>query len=388
MSIIFENPGLINLDTINTFGVSVKETDNPIGMFGTGLKYALAVLIRTNHQVTIIRGEDKYEITAKTHDIRDKEFSILYMNDEKLPFTTHLGHKWEVWMAYRELYSNALDEGGKVYKSGFNMLWDRNATYIIVAGTEIETVYNERHKYFLSGIPIDSSYLCEVYDKPSHCIFYRGIRALELPKPSLFTYNIVNEIALTEDRTINSEWTTRTYIAKHWQQSEHKKLKNVLLGDSLYYEREFQFYDYNNTSQQFLDICEEYNTDFKQLNPSAYSLYKKKRPNRQIANKRLNSIDEKVLMDAIDTLRSFGIVIRHPIIVVEDLGNNILGAATEEQILISYECFLKGDKTLIGTIYEEHIHLTYGYADCSREMQNHLLDRLIAAWSHLAQKES
>ena len=36
--IVFENPGEIDVAAISTFGVSVKETDNPIGFFGTGLK--------------------------------------------------------------------------------------------------------------------------------------------------------------------------------------------------------------------------------------------------------------------------------------------------------------------------------------------------------------
>ena len=45
--IVFENPGEIDIRSISTFGVSVKEGDNPIGFFGTGLKYAIVVLLRT-----------------------------------------------------------------------------------------------------------------------------------------------------------------------------------------------------------------------------------------------------------------------------------------------------------------------------------------------------
>ena len=43
--IIFQNKGLIDVHAISIMGVSVKE-DNSIGFFGTGLKYAIAVLLR------------------------------------------------------------------------------------------------------------------------------------------------------------------------------------------------------------------------------------------------------------------------------------------------------------------------------------------------------
>lgn len=38
----FHNPGELDPRLITTFGVSIKESTNPIGYFGTGLKYALA----------------------------------------------------------------------------------------------------------------------------------------------------------------------------------------------------------------------------------------------------------------------------------------------------------------------------------------------------------
>jgi hypothetical protein len=47
--VVFENPGEIDAAAIRTFGVSVKEGENPIGFFGTGLKYAIAILLRTGH---------------------------------------------------------------------------------------------------------------------------------------------------------------------------------------------------------------------------------------------------------------------------------------------------------------------------------------------------
>lgn len=44
--IIFRNAGTIDPKSITTFGVSSKENPGAIGFFGTGLKYALAILLR------------------------------------------------------------------------------------------------------------------------------------------------------------------------------------------------------------------------------------------------------------------------------------------------------------------------------------------------------
>lgn len=386
--IIFENPGLIDLRTISTFGISVKESKSPIGMFGTGLKYALAVLLRTGHKVTIVRGNDTYVVTVREQDVRGKEFSMLYLNDQPLPFTTHLGHTWKVWMAYRELYSNALDEGGHVYKDqGIVVEPLSDKTYICVHGADIEAVHYERHKYFLSGTPIYSGINAEVYEGRSDCVYYRGIRAMELEHPSLFTYNLISEHELTEDRTIKSEWYVKTEIAQQWQASEHAAVREVLLAPDGTYERELTFYAHFITSEAFLQYCERHASDLARLNPSAAMVFEKKRPATTFVSKTLNDADTAMLEGALRSLRAAGVELKHPVVVVEHLGNGVLGAVRNDTILISYECFMRGDRTLIGTIYEEHVHLVYGHDDCSRAMQNHLLDRLVAAWSTIFMNE-
>ena len=55
MTVYFANAGLIDLDVIRIMGVSVKTKDNPIGYFGTGLKFALSTLLRSGHKVTLLR---------------------------------------------------------------------------------------------------------------------------------------------------------------------------------------------------------------------------------------------------------------------------------------------------------------------------------------------
>src|SRR5690554_6101264 len=119
MTLAFHNPGVLDSRLITLFGASVKpNSTNPIGFFGTGLKYAIAVTLRLGGKIELHAGGETITISQQTTAIRDKQFSTIFMRDSKgstmLGFTTELGKTWEPWMAYRELLCNALDEGGGV----------------------------------------------------------------------------------------------------------------------------------------------------------------------------------------------------------------------------------------------------------------------------------
>ena len=92
MTIYFGNQGAMDLDVIRVMGVSVKVKDNPIGFFGTGLKFAICTLLRSGHKVKlIINGVEVYEFSVEDVTIRGETFQRIKMNDELLPFTTELG---------------------------------------------------------------------------------------------------------------------------------------------------------------------------------------------------------------------------------------------------------------------------------------------------------
>ncbi len=55
--VIFRNKGVIDPSSITTFGVSSKENPGAIGFFGTGLKYAIAILLREGCDITIHAGK-------------------------------------------------------------------------------------------------------------------------------------------------------------------------------------------------------------------------------------------------------------------------------------------------------------------------------------------
>jgi len=160
--IVFRNEGVLELDCVRTMGINVKENDSAIGHFGTGLKYAIAVLLRTGHEITMILDGTEFKFLTKTKEVRSKDFEFIVMRmidpsdstfeDEQLAFTTDYGKDWEVWMAFRELACNARDEGGHFFKT--DLLENakpilQGNTIIMVDGNGIEEAFGNRDEIFL-----------------------------------------------------------------------------------------------------------------------------------------------------------------------------------------------------------------------------------------------
>src|SRR3990172_10357377 len=112
MTVSFKNSGKIDPRCITIIGVSVKETENPIGYFGTGLKYAIAIILREGGQITIWRGLERFDFNTVNIEIRGESMKLIHMNGRELGFTTALGKHWKVWQAMREIYCNTVDENG------------------------------------------------------------------------------------------------------------------------------------------------------------------------------------------------------------------------------------------------------------------------------------
>lgn len=215
--VIFSNPGVAELAALTTLGVSVKEGENAIGMFGTGFKFAVAVLLRNGCTVRLFRGKEEHVFSLRDTVIRGKTFQMVYLDNQSLNITTELGKSWEVWMAYRELHSNALDEGGDTTMSTFVGGID-NETQIIVGGEKITEAFNKRHVIFLSSRPIVTTSSLAVHEYIAPVLYYRGVRVAilltESIKKSAFTYNIISLLPLADDRTYRDLWTIQRRIAR------------------------------------------------------------------------------------------------------------------------------------------------------------------------------
>lgn len=399
MSIVFQNPGLVDLDAITTFGVNVKDSDSPIGYFGTGFKYAIAVILRNGGRIDLYRGTRHFNFEAGSKTIRGKDFDVIWLFEHgepgedtqcrQLGFTTELGKNWEPWMAFRELYCNALDEGGRTTKleGPPEVFIGDDYTTIIVNWDKFDEVYANRQQYFLEKRePLARGQEIEVvaHGPTRHC-FYRGIRAHQCSPEYLynFVYNILKSTQLTEDRTLAyaPESIIRDFYLRDCENEE--LLTEALKAPKSTHEHRLNFdVPWIPASQTFLDVTERLHSRRELTNDSAIVRLRKERAGAaEPPALDLDDIDAIRLRKAIAFCRGLGYQVdAYPIIVTESLGRGILGEADmkSQKIFLAKEVFTMGTKQVAQTLLEEFIHLRYGLHDESRGMQEHLFGAVIS----------
>lgn len=268
--IVFDTPGLLDIRAITTMGLNAKpNTNSPIGYFGTGLKFAIATLLREGCEIWIQIGRHQYQFEVNAQDFREKEFGFITMKrrvgrmvigpGRQLGFTTELGKNWKMWMAFRELYSNTLDENGEVYPSIELTKCEADKTRILIKGEKIVEEYDNRFNNFCSEglLTRNKNTGVECYNRPSQHVFYRGMRVLDLQRPALFTYNILSPLTLTEDRTARSwdvEARIKTFLTTECE--DDMVLDGVLKADKQeHWEGSFDFVEHwNGPSPRFISI--------------------------------------------------------------------------------------------------------------------------------------
>lgn len=388
--IVFRNPGLIDLVAATTFGVNAKDSSNPIGQFGTGLKYAIAATLRAGGRFTLYRGTNRYVVRAVPTEVRGQAFDVVHLEASPLGFTTHLGAHWEPWQVYRELYCNALDEGGEVFLGRVQP--HAGETVITIEGwPELELAHEERERIVLPAgrrraavVPGELEILPQDGEDP--WVYNRGVRAGQLEKPTAgWTYNFPGGLALTEDRTFRNPYSVNASIVRGIMQLEDEDLLvRILRAPRDSFEGGVSYAAYGGTpTEAFLRVVEREHVDFtRPFNHSAVDLLKEARGAAWgLRTVELNAVEERAVEEARGLLAAMGYEVpRGSLEFVATLGPSTLGLCVREparRIFISRRAFDVGLKCLAGTILEEHLHAEHGFDDCTRDLQNYLLDRLV-----------
>ncbi len=261
--VIFETPTILDLNALTVFGLSAKPASiNPIGYFGTGLKYAMAILAREECKTSIFIGEKEYKLQVKDSGFRGKVFQAIELvsTDERvqLPFTTELGKNWELWQAFRELYCNTIDESGSTYIEEGKVTPSDSKTIISVESEEFADIFEDRYnQVFLEDADTYGTSGVQIIAKESEYVYFRGIRVMKTDKPCLNTYNILSHVTLTEDRTAAYEWNVKDTIQDALKLEENKDiLENALNAGDNYFESEFQYniYSHEEISETFKEV--------------------------------------------------------------------------------------------------------------------------------------
>jgi hypothetical protein len=395
--IIFQNPGLIDRRLITTMGVNVKESDDAIGYFGTGLKYAIAVLLREGQGVEIQSGTNQHTFHLKQITIRGKEFQFVYldtydgerMETMELGFTTELGKNWQLEQAYRELHCNCVDEGGIVQhlKGDAGIRLTEDSTHVTVTGQKFEDVHNRRHEFILNAPVKEELPFGTIHSGKTQQLFMKGIGVLKMPRFSYHTYNPTERHPLTEDRTLTNGWYgAMRIISRMLMASDDEALiESALLAGEDYAEYVCDYNWHHAVSEQFMRVCQRHrkNPHFSEGAKKWYRSQESSGP--ELGNEvELTQVQGMMLKKACSFLRSIHYTVWEKDQSIRDfLGDGIMGRAHDGQAYIALMAFEQGTKRLASTILEEHLHITHNFADASREFQDYLLDRLMSLGEEL-----
>lgn len=389
---VFESAGVIDPRSITTFGVSSKDNDQKaIGFFGTGLKYAIAILLRMDCGITIYSGGKKYTFGLFREKIRNVEFDIVTMSSDddipqKLGFTTELGKTWEMWQAFRELHCNCADENGASYELDskgvkFDRL-DSSRTYVVVQGTAFEKTWLERVQIILDSPPIAETSYANIHHGHSEWIYYRGIRTHKLAQPALYTYNIVEQMSLTEDRTFKFSWYVDTHVANAIANlQDESMIEHLICQEGMTsWEAHLTLGSQHLTHQLHRVALRRLKAFDARLNRGLLAAMRESAFEELVSDdtEKMTATDKLRLKKSLEFLTKLGHDIQYPIVYSENLGQNVLGRAHNGRIYISQRTFSMGTKMVAGTLLEEYLHIKHGLVDETRTMQNFLFDMVMS----------
>ena len=379
----FCNNGILDATAISAFGVNVKDNDSAIGYFGTGLKYAIAVVLREGCDITIQAGDTDYLFTTVKTAVRGKTFDVIHMNGVQLGFTTELGKNWEMWQAFRELYCNTLDEKG--YVSTDVPSHQAHETTVRVDGEKFYQAYLERNSIVLETESFIDTERCSVHRGHSKFTYYKGVRIYDALKHSLFTYNIRMALDITEDRTAKYAhqllWTISDTIRTS---TDRKFITKCLLAERGLLESDIDLTDgFGEPSDVFLDVAEGLRLNLD-VNRSIFAVLAKhnRLPTPKAAT--LTDVQQVMLERAIKFSKAIGYPVDfYPIVTSAELKSGFHGLAEDSTIYLSPDVFDMGTKYLASTLIEEYLHLHTGYGDMTRELQNHLFNAVVSLGERL-----
>jgi hypothetical protein len=278
----FRTQGSIPIEAFTMTGINVKLHENPIGYFGTGLKYAVAVLARHGLRMRVFVDGVEYEFYTRRSKFRGVDFDFLMMKKRKsltgrwgacqLSYTTEYGKNWELWQVLRELESNTRDEAGaswlittesQLAEVVESSVVARGHSTILIEGEAFAEVYHQ----FLSNIFLPEQLMeprletpaIRIYNQPSKHLYYRGLRVYDLEIPAKYTYNIVSQHELTEDRTLKYVYSARATVARALVRCTDKQLiREIATAGANHFEDKIDFdFVYESPSKEFMEVIRD-----------------------------------------------------------------------------------------------------------------------------------
>lgn len=377
--ITFLTPGPLHIRALTTFGVSVKG-ESAIGRFGTGFKYASAIILREGGTLTARSGDEDFTFSTLPEEIRGEAFEVVTLNGQPLGFTTRTGRDWKMRDAFRELMSNTLDEGGRMELRAVEPPAGWSAIYVLHPDfTECAHKVNE---IFLPNelTPVAKFDLGEVYDHTTYTVYFKGVAVGVSPAPLRFTYNILTGITLSEDRTAKYGWEVDMRLISLITQLPAAQFDSICNREGCG-EHKLVFTGITRSEKLIANI--ERRIEKKLSVPQNFRQYFYKHA-LESAEKiehvevRLTKVEAAQLSRAISFCKSIGFELdRFPIHISDKMQPSIMGMARNEKIIINKAVFTRGIGEIAKTLIEEYIHLVDGVRDETRAMQEAMLSHIL-----------
>jgi len=216
------NRGEIDINGLHLMGVTDKRGKEKIGFFGSGNKYAIALLIREKIPFKIFSGVKEIKIGTRPVMFRGQLFEQIIVGGQKTSLTAQMGIDWETWFTIREFYCNALDEGDAKIEIVKNIKPSAGKTIVYIGLTEkLSKFFKNINNYILvnykpltkSKTFYGSAELLPRYNEGEFVCYRKGIRIYPKNKQScLYWYNF-SDISINESRVYKYEYQIKEQIA-------------------------------------------------------------------------------------------------------------------------------------------------------------------------------
>ena len=322
MQIHFITPTIISRLDISSMGDSSKRgDDSTIGQFDSGLKYAIALLLRDKVNMSIKTYDDDGILNTYTFSTsvkkcnntnKEKELIDINYNDYsddtsgviETGFALQMGYNWSTWMALRELYSNMTDEKGVIseLQEDITVSYGTIITLEFDVNTEFFNVWQNKHLYINEQEPlfkISNSVEVLKNDEDYLRIYKQNILVYEdKDKPSRFAWNIkFGEI--DERRILSNLYYVEQNINYAIQTTDNEEFLRVIIKPTF----EVQDKEFLSSNTHYSDhisetvnrITTEIYEEFGEVNSYDWLINKvRKRKDCKIGGKKIKTIEDSL----------------------------------------------------------------------------------------------
>ena len=415
--LLIENKGQIDVNALTLMGGSTKrDSTTMIGFFGSGNKYAIALLLKAKIGLRIFSGEKELVLSTEPVAFRDKSFEKILIDGRETSLTTDMGPQWDTWMAIREFVSNAIDEGENNVIPSTEIVAGKDGytRFYIEHVTQIKEVINNWDTYFsfdrtdaIIDLPLGKVFpnICK---KQQRILYRRGIRCYDAGE-ALYHYDLP-DFTINESRVIDNTYgarrIVRDFLMEHATKDVASNIMQCAFKDAMFIETTLEFHDsYRKLNPAWRDAIGNRIVINQDL--SGFYVDRLTEPHLIVSKSLARKIKEDFpevevcgvdkdndiftipvkttpkmdyqLKKAVEALTDMKYEISYPIEVVTFSQVSVLGLAKNNTIYISSKQFEKGIREIAVTLIEENEHLLTKHEDCSRAFQDHLFNKWLAS---------